>query len=421
MFRSAYETVEKHMGNLTSFVNQWLAYQTLWDTRVSDVASSVGEDIDQWQSLLHEATEARSALDSSATAAQFGPVSVKYNKVQSQINLKYDSWQKELQSSFATILAERIVATHDKITDAKTRLENVSMETSSNTNDIVLGVTFIQEMKQKLGPWSKEVDKLIASEVLLKRQRYHFRGEWMESSVVKGQLEHLEQILERRTRAMEQQIPLLQARVVAEDKASSKRGAEVLASWEQDKPLRGTMKPSDALELLTKFEFTMKKANLDHENLIKAKDALGLEHTVEGNAIGECLNELADLKEVWEAVMKPYTVLEEIKETLWTSAVMRKIRRSLDDLLVEMRALPNRIRQYDAYTQLHDAVKGYIAGHGMLADLKTEALKERHWKTYFAASRYSSWPPRGDSWNAVGPWCAESQKGNDRNSHGCSR
>jgi hypothetical protein len=33
------------------------------------------------------------------------------------------------------------------------------------------------------------------------------------------------------------------------------------------------MKPADALELLTKFEFTMKKANLDHENLIKAKDA----------------------------------------------------------------------------------------------------------------------------------------------------
>jgi dynein heavy chain 1 len=45
-----------------------------------------------------------------------------------------------------------------------------------------------------------------------------------------------------------------------------------------------------------------------------------------------------------------------------------------------MRSLPNRIRQYDSYTQLHDAVKGYIAGHSLLSDLKTEALKERHWK-----------------------------------------
>jgi dynein heavy chain 1 len=378
---TAYETVEKHIQDLSSFVNQWLAYQTLWDTRVSDVASSVGEDIDQWQSLLLEATEARAALDSSATAAQFGPMSVKYNKVQSQINLKYDSWQKELQSSFASILAERIVATHEKITNAKTRLENVSMETSSNTNDIVLGVTFIQEMKQKLGTWGKEVTRLIASELLLKRQRHHFRGEWMETSVVKGQYEHMEQILDRRTRAMEQQIPLLQARVVAEDKANTKRSTEVLAGWEQDKPLRGNMKPTDAVELLTKFEFSMKKANLDHENLVKAKDALGLEHSVEGNTMAECLNELADLKEVWEGVTKPYNSLEEIRENIWSSAVMRNIRRGLDDLLVEMRALPNRIRQYDAYTHLHDAVKNYIGGHGMLSDLKTEALKDRHWKT----------------------------------------
>ena len=30
---------------------------------------------------------------------------------------------------------------------------------------------------------------------------------------------------------------------------------------------------------------------------------------------------------------------------------------------------------------MHDAVKGYISGHGLLSDLKTEALKERHWKT----------------------------------------
>jgi dynein heavy chain 1, cytosolic len=60
---------------------------------------------------------------------------------------------------------------------------------------------------------------------------------------------------------------------------------------------------------------------------------------------------------------------------------MRKVRRGLDDLLASMRSLPNRIRQYDAYEQLHTTVKEYVAGHGLLSDLKTEALKERHWKT----------------------------------------
>ena len=48
---------------------------------------------------------------------------------------------------------------------------------------------------------------------------------------------------------------------------------------------------------------------------------------------------------------------------------------------LDLRALPNRVRQYDAYTHLNDTIKGYLAGHGILTDLKTEALKDRHWKT----------------------------------------
>lgn len=375
-----YTTIEKHMQNLGGFVNQWLAYQTLWDTRVSDVAASVGQNMDQWQNLLVEATEARSALDSTATLAVFGPVTVRYNKVQSQINLKYDSWQKELQSSFATILGQHVVDTHSRINDAKTKLESASLDSSSNTGDIVLGVTYIQEMKQKLGSMSKDVEKLMGAERMLKRQRHIFQSDWMETSVVKGIFESLEQILDRRNRAMEQQVPLLQARVVAEDKSTTKRINELVSAWEEDKPLRGNMKPTDAIETLTKFEFTMKKAKLDHENLIKAKDALGLEHSVDGSALSQCLDELSDLKEVWEAMMKPFSKLEDIKETVFASAVMRKLRGALEYLLAEMRSLPNRIRQYDAYTHLHDNVRSYITGYSIVSDLKTEALKDRHWK-----------------------------------------
>jgi dynein heavy chain 1 len=180
---------------------------------------------------------------------------------------------------------------------------------------------------------------------------------------------------------MEQQFPLLQARVSAEEKSAAKRSAELISEWTKDKPLRGNVPPSDALALLAKFETDLNKAKTHQENLVKAKDALGLEHTAQSDALAECLEELLDLKSVWEAVSKPHDQLQEIKETNWSSAVMRKIRRALDDLLAEMRSLPNRIRQYEAYNTLHDEVKGFIAGHSLLTDLKTEALKDRHWKT----------------------------------------
>ncbi|CAB9499374.1 heavy chain, flagellar inner arm I1 complex [Seminavis robusta] len=378
----AYDVINSHVVDVASFVEKWLAYQTLWDTQVADVAASVGNDIEKWHALLKEALDSRTTLDSSGTYAEFGPVIVKYGKVQSQINLKYDSWQKELQASFAAILAQLMSDLHEKISNAKTKLEGISLETSGNsTDDIVLGVTFVQEMKQRLGPLAKEIEKLNDSEKMLKHQRFIFRGDWLESSVVKGKYDSMVQILTRRSQAMDEQIPLLQSRVSAEDKNAAKQRAELLASWENDKPLRGNTSPPSALDVLSKFEFTMKKASTHQENLIKAKDALGLEHSGETSSVNEQLDELSDLKEVWQAVMKPYEELEKVKDTAWSTAVMRKVRRGLDDLLAEMRSLPNRIRQYDAYVHLHDAVKGYIAGHGLLSDLKTEALKERHWKT----------------------------------------
>lgn len=46
-----------------------------------------------------------------------------------------------------------------------------------------------------------------------------------------------------------------------------------------------------------------------------------------------------------------------------------------------MRKLPNKIRQFDAFINLNEKIKSHLSGHAVLNDLKTDALKDRHWKT----------------------------------------
>ena len=379
---NAYSAVESHIQKLSVFVQKWLAYQTLWDTSTQDVAGTVEGSLERWHELILQVSAARSTLDASSTVTEFGPIVVRYNKVQSQINLKYDSWQKELQTYFASVLAERVHENFEKISNAKTRLEGISLEGSSAaTSEIVLGVTFLQEVTQQLPSWHKKMKELADSEKLLKRQRHTFRGDWVEASLVGGQLQQVEQLLGKRNRTMQEQVPLLQSRIVAEDKANSQRVSDLVADWEQSKPLMGNITPDQAIETLTKFVFDMKKAQLDQENLVKAKDALGLDVGAISTEISGCLDEVSDLTEVWEAVSKPYGALLDVKDMLWATAVMRKVRKTLDDLLIELRSLPNRIRQYDAYTALYDKIKSFLAGHATLSDMKTDALKDRHWKT----------------------------------------
>jgi hypothetical protein len=64
--------------------------------------------------------------------------------------------------------------------------------------------------------------------------------------------------------------------------------------------------PLQALNVMAKIETDLNKTKTHQENLIKAKDGLGLEHTAESSALSEGLEELTDLKSVSEAVSKPY-------------------------------------------------------------------------------------------------------------------
>lgn len=195
---NAYSAVEFHIQNLFRFVNRWLAYQTLWDTKVSEVASSVNGDINKWHELIIEASSARNTLDSTAAATKFGPIVVTYNKALLQVNMKLDSWQKELQIYFASVLADRMNEAFEGVSNAKMRLENTVLEGSSvATNEIVLGVTFLQEVTQKLPSWQKKTNELGDSEKLLKRQGHAFCRDWMESFLVVGLLQQVEQLLAR--------------------------------------------------------------------------------------------------------------------------------------------------------------------------------------------------------------------------------
>jgi dynein heavy chain 1 len=329
----AYGCIEVHMHYVSDFVSQWLAYQTLWDTRVVDVASAIGDDMNLWHSVLDEAAAARRALDSSREYSQFGPIVVKFDKVQSQINLKYDSWQKELQTCYAGVLGKRIEELHDEASRSKVKLEEIALDGGAATEDIVLGVTSIQDVVRKIGPWGEEITSLLDAERLLKRQRHSFGTDWLEGSRLKGQYHQLMQILHKRSRSMNDQLPLLQSRIISEDKVADQRIEELLGNWEEEKPLRGNIQPREALELLSKYEFTMKKAKADDDNLLKAKDALGLDVAISNNAIAYCYEELVDLKEVWSAMSDPHEKLDKIKESPWSTVVTRQIRKQLEDIV----------------------------------------------------------------------------------------
>lgn len=409
----SFHVIEDQMVVISTAVGHWLDFEILWDARItaSDFTPILGDDVFKWQNLLAEAAETRSKLESPQTSTSVGNVIIRYEKVKAQISVKFDSWQRDLQTTFARILRGKIAEVHNEVSTARDQLESIRFESDRTiTQHVILGVTVVHDIKGKAAIWLTSIDQLVDAERVLKRQRYNFPDDWVESSRLKGQYQTLEQILSKRLQSIADNLPNLQTRVSAEAKVSALHLADLASSWESEKPIKGTVTPHEALETISKFEHRMKKAQRDEDNLVKAKYALGIDASMRNNAIVSCYAELLDIKEVWLLISKSYCQLQEIKDALWFSGNVQKIRHQLEEILtgkisraqsselsvekllsifehsilgLDMRQFPYKVRLQEAFTHLLDTVKSFSDSCAFLNRFKSDAdaLKERHWKT----------------------------------------
>ncbi len=88
MIESAYESVEKTLDEVTSYVDEWLRYQALWDLQPDVLVKRFGEDIALWMQLLTDIRKSRATFDTSDSRKEFGPVLVDYGKVQSKVRME---------------------------------------------------------------------------------------------------------------------------------------------------------------------------------------------------------------------------------------------------------------------------------------------------------------------------------------------
>ncbi len=126
--------------------------------------------------------------------------------------------------------------------------------------------------------------------------------------------------------------------------------------------MKGSQRPEQALQSLNSFEAKLARLKEDRDNIVKAKDALEL-----GDALASPLNErlsialeeLQDLKGVWDALTPIYNQLEEFKDKPWLSIQPRKLRQGLDGLLGQLKDLPAKFRSYDGYEYVKRLLQGY--------------------------------------------------------------
>ena len=86
------------------------------------------------------------------------------------------------------------------------------------------------------------------------------------------------------------------------------------------------------------------------------------------------------LKSVWAEIHKVWQNIDQINETLLSAYVYKKVKEALDKLLEQMNDFPNRLRSHNVYDEYKSQLQKYRKVNHLFLELKSEAMKPRHWK-----------------------------------------
>ena len=400
--QATYRRIDARYTEISQYVRQWLEYQSLWDLQSEQVSAQLGDDLSLWLQLLQEIRINRKTFDTSESRQRFGNLVVEYEQVQMKVNAKYDSWQRDILLQFASRLGDRMRELSAGIDRARQDLESQNLETSS-TAQAVTFITVVQQCKKKVDLWRPEIETSRQGQHHLTRERYSFPKDWLHIDQIDHAWSILDELLSRKVKLVDDQSDALRAKTMAEDKVVNEKITTTTTLWNDEKPISGKIAPDQALSTLSSFQNRIATLQTDADLVAKAKEALDIPRgqTKDLSAVSE---EIQDFISVWSALSTIWNNIQELKESLWSALQPRKLRGSLDSLIRTTKEMPSRMRQYAAFDYAQSSLRNYLKICPLLTDLKSEAVRERHWikifKTLKPGSRYSAVSlTLGDVWD----------------------
>ncbi|KIJ45695.1 hypothetical protein M422DRAFT_778888 [Sphaerobolus stellatus SS14] len=261
---------------------------------------------------------------------------------------------------------------------------------SNSTTAAAVGfITFVQDLKRKTKAWGPLIELCANGEKTLERFRYQFPDDWLYSDQLRGEWSAFNEILKRKNDSIQEQLSGLQLKVVAEDKIVEKKIGDILEEWEQTRPVQGNMRADTAMNTINVFEAKLTRIQEEYDVLCRAKEALDLE-LIRHTRLEPVFEELRDLKAVWTALSGVWSQITDLREAVWATVQPRKLRQQIDTLLSSTKEMPTRMRQYAAFEYVQEVLRGLLKSNVIVTELKSDALKERHWRQLFKVLRVSA-------------------------------
>ena len=170
-------------------------------------------------------------------------------------------------NQFALQTNEELKQFNKNINEVKSVLEKNALENASS--DIVAFITEISQVKKNLDKWKMDMDKYKNSHGILTKQKYKFPNDFLKIENVEKEWNKLQIIL--KSDSMEEQIPGIKARILAEESNIKDRIQKLEEYWSDKKPDRAD-NPTEALNILSEAKKLIEEIKDVYVKNCKAKE-----------------------------------------------------------------------------------------------------------------------------------------------------
>ena len=373
-----YTTLEKTFDEVETYMKTWKSYKVLWDIQPKTVYDKLGEDVIKWQALMLELKKIYNSFTTNETEKIIGSLVIDFSSMKKKVKTKYNNLHREVVEKFSEITSGSMNKFNEMIKEARNNLENNSLENEST--NIISFITEIQKFTDNEKMWSLDMEKFRNSKSILDSQKLKRNRNY--SNINMDQLESewnkFEQILNKKQKEMDEKIPSLVKQVEEDKKRISQELKNLEIYWSQNKPETAD-NPTVALKILNDTSDKINSIKDAFLKNIQASKLLKLE-SENPSRLENITHEVEDFKNVWNSLNIIYSKIDAKKDTQFLAINPDKIKKDLDEALNNMTSLSRDIRQYKAYEITEKKLKNLKKMNVIIADLRTEAIKDRHWK-----------------------------------------
>lgn len=363
-----------HEKESDEFVATWVPHLRLWNSRIRN-AASLGDDLNDWRSFIHELNESKIFLSTSKVRIYFSFICINFSNIKSQLKELADLHYDKILSSFVSRIAGASSSLQALIIDTQTNsIQPLSEDFSIAADQIVAQ----KKLEPEVLSWKTQIDAIEECELELRGQFYHFPADWISFKTLMSLYEKLQEAMTKQQFETQQKIPFIQQKIKDQLKQCEDKILQLQRDWKTSKPVSDEVDYDTALGVLTIFNGRAKRLRAEWKVIEHAKNVLEFTDDF-GSSFSDILEEIEGLHQMWRQLSDTWHTICDLKELPWASVEPKQLKSTLEGLLDGFESFSPNVQKFAPFSSCRTKLLSLIEINSSITELRSAPLKERHW------------------------------------------